>query len=186
MRKHALCISFITGVSNPPAAERSRSAAAAWEPGRTAGGERRLHLSLGTAPTGLGGPSREHERPWGPHRQLQGSHLKNLCRYWRLQADQEKSPLRPANVGDIMLPSDFLHTFPSPSWTMPKLWERNGSFSAKNRVSDHTRSHQCRPALWKPLLLCARQAGKGPHQQTGENTHAVTDPPGRNFYLCSC
>ena len=65
MREHALCISFITGVPNPPAAERSRSAAA-WEPGRTAGGERRVHLSLGTAPAGLGGPSCEHPGPGRP------------------------------------------------------------------------------------------------------------------------
>lgn len=59
------------------------------------------------------------------------SYLKNLCRYWRLQGDQEKTPLRPANVGDIMLPSDFLHMFPSPSWTMPKLQEREMVLSNK-------------------------------------------------------
>ena len=104
-------------------------------------------MSLGTAPTGLGGPSRERQRQRETHSQLRGLYLKNLCRYWRLQGDQEKTPLRPANVGDIMLPSDFLHTFPSPSWTMPKLWERNGSVRAKNRVSDCTRSNQHRSAL---------------------------------------
>ena len=69
--------------------------------------------------------------------------------------------MRPANVGDIMLPSDFLHTFPSPSWTMPKLRERDGSVRAKNKVSDRTRPNQHRSALPRPLLLCARQAGKG-------------------------
>jgi hypothetical protein len=52
------------------------------------------------------------------------AYLKNLCRYWRLQGDQEKTPFRPANVGDMMLPSDLLHVFPSPSWTIPKLHER--------------------------------------------------------------
>lgn len=62
------------------------------------------------------------------------SYLKNLCRYWRLQGDQEKTPLRPANVGDMMLPSDFLHIFPSPSWTMPKLWEREMVLSKQRAV----------------------------------------------------
>lgn len=47
--------------------------------------------------------------------------MRKRLRYWRLQADQEKIPLWPANVGDMMLPSDFLQTFPSPSWTIPKL-----------------------------------------------------------------
>lgn len=74
---------------------------------------------------------------------FRGSYLKNLCRYWRLQADQEKTPLRPANVGDMMLPSDFLHTFPSPSWTMPKLRERNGSFKTRNRF--HRVTHADKP-----------------------------------------
>lgn len=49
------------------------------------------------------------------------AYLRKRLRYWRLQADQEKTPLWPANVGDMMLPSDFLQTFPSPSWTIPKL-----------------------------------------------------------------
>lgn len=68
---------------------------------------------------------------------LRDPYLKNLCRYWRLQEDQEKTPLRPASVGDIMLPSDFLHIFPSPSWTIPKLWKtENGYFKSESiRVS---------------------------------------------------
>lgn len=49
------------------------------------------------------------------------AYLRKRLRYWRLQADQEKIPLWPANVGDMMFPSDFLQTFPSPSWTIPKL-----------------------------------------------------------------
>jgi len=51
------------------------------------------------------------------------THLKNLFRYCRLQDDQENKPLCPAKVGDIMFPTDFLHTLPSPSWTIPKLWK---------------------------------------------------------------
>lgn len=50
-----------------------------------------------------------------------GAYLRKRLRYWRLQADQEKTPLCPAKVGDMMLPSDFLQTFPSPSCTIPKL-----------------------------------------------------------------
>lgn len=76
-----------------------------------------------------------------PPSQVQSDHktssrdpyLKNLCRYWRLQEDQEKTPLRPASVGDIMLPSDFLHIFPSPSWTIPKLQKaENGYFKSES------------------------------------------------------
>lgn len=64
---------------------------------------------------------------------LRDPYLKNLCRYWRLQEDQEKTPLRPASVGDIMLPSDFLHIFPSPSWTIPKLRKtENGYFKSES------------------------------------------------------
>lgn len=48
-------------------------------------------------------------------------YLRKRVRYWRLQDDQEKSPLSPASVGDMMFPMDFLHTLPSPSWTIPKL-----------------------------------------------------------------
>lgn len=76
-----------------------------------------------------------------PPSQVQSDHktssrdpyLKNLCRYWRLQEDQEKTPLRPASVGDIMLPTDFLHIFPSPSWTIPKLQKaENGYFKSES------------------------------------------------------
>lgn len=77
-----------------------------------------------------------------PSSQVQSDHktssrdpyLKNLCRYWRLQEDQEKTPLRPASVGDIMLPSDFLHIFPSPSWTIPKLRKAENGYSKSESV----------------------------------------------------
>lgn len=77
-----------------------------------------------------------------PPSQVQSDHktssrdpyLKNLCRYWRLQEDQEKTPLRPASVGDIMLPSDFLHIFPSPSWTIPKLRKAENGYSKSESV----------------------------------------------------
>lgn len=49
---------------------------------------------------------------------------KNRFRYCRLQADHEKTPLFPANVGDIMFPSVFRQGFPSPSWIIPKLGQK--------------------------------------------------------------
>ena len=49
-------------------------------------------------------------------------------RYCRLQVDQEKTPLFPARVGDIMLPSVLRQGLPSPSWIIPKL-EKNGENS---------------------------------------------------------
>lgn len=49
---------------------------------------------------------------------------RNRLRYCRLQVDQKKTPLFPARVGDIMLPSVLRHGFPSPSWIIPKLEER--------------------------------------------------------------
>lgn len=75
----------------------------------------------------INGDERHTARP-------QTSYLRNLRRYWRLQADQEKSPLRPASVGDMMLPSDFVHRFPSPSWTMPKLRERETALLEQRRI----------------------------------------------------
>lgn len=87
---------------------------------------------LGQNQAAQAGSSRDIQR----HTSSSGSsYLKNFCRYWRLQGDQEKTPLRPANVGDMMLPSDFLHTFPSPSWTIPKLHEREMGLSKPRTVS---------------------------------------------------
>lgn len=45
-------------------------------------------------------------------------------RYCRLQVDQKKTPLFPARVGDIMLPSVLRQGFPSPSWIIPKLEQK--------------------------------------------------------------
>ena len=49
-------------------------------------------------------------------------------RYCRLQVDQKKTPLFPARVGDIMLPSVLRQGFPSPSWIIPKLEDKINSF----------------------------------------------------------
>lgn len=75
------------------------------------------------------------------------AYLRKRLRYWRLQADQEKIPLCPANVGDMMLPSDFLQTFPSPSWTIPKLKnEAKATFKcvcSKGAQAESTALHDC-------------------------------------------
>lgn len=46
---------------------------------------------------------------------------RNRLRYCLLQVDQKKTPLFPARVGDMMLPSVLRQGFPSPSWIIPKL-----------------------------------------------------------------
>lgn len=60
---------------------------------------------------------------------------KNRFKYCRLQADHEKTPLFPANVGDIMFPSVFRQGFPSPSWIIPKLGQKKGG-SKRGRYGD--------------------------------------------------
>ena len=105
------------------------------------------------------------------------SYLKNLCRYWRLQGDQEKTPLRPASVGDMMFPSDFLHMLPSPSWTMPKLRERE-MVPSKHRtvpmIHYILQKHTSTP--WTPPLLHAGRAEMNCLcSQAVETTHVFTD-----------
>lgn len=87
------------------------------------------------------------------------SYLKNLCRSWRLHGDQEKTPLRPASVGDMMLPSDFLHMLPSPSWTMPKLRERETGPSKRRTGSKNILENACR--CWGVLHVCMPVGQKG-------------------------
>lgn len=52
------------------------------------------------------------------------SYPRKRLRYCLLQVDQKKTPLFPARVGDMMLPSVLRHGFPSPSWIIPKLEEK--------------------------------------------------------------
>lgn len=55
-------------------------------------------------------------------------------RYCRLQVDQEKTPLLPARVGDIMLPSVLRQGFPSPSWIIPKLQKMKIRDFSRNEI----------------------------------------------------
>lgn len=76
---------------------------------------------------------------------------KNFFRYCRLHADQEKTPLFPASVGDIMFPSVFRQGFPSPSWIIPKL-EQKKMNEGKQKCEEKKREKQ-RACKFYPLRL---------------------------------
>lgn len=76
-------------------------------------------------------------------------------RYCRLQVDQEKTPLFPARVGDIMLPSVLRQGFPSPSWIIPKLDFKK----RKKRTTEVNRLEMC--SSWGEVCVFKRKEHDG-------------------------
>ena len=140
-------------------------------------------MSLGTTPTGLGGPSRERQRQRETHSQLRARTLKTCAGTGGCRGTRR----RPRCV----LPTwGTLCSLPTSCTRSPLRHGPCRSCGRETGLSEQrtgsaialTQTNTGQPCEDHSSCVLGRLA-RG--NQTGENIHVVTDPSGRNYHLCS-